>query len=454
MSKTIKLKRGFNINIVGAPEPKITEVAQPETFALKPTDFHHITMPKFLAKEGDNVKAGTPIFFEKTMEQVRFCSPVSGEIVEIKRGAKRKVLEVKILADKTIEHESFKSYSASELQGLSREETVAHLTEHGAWPQIVQRPFGIVANPEDQPKAIFVSGFDSHPNAPEIGYALAGREEHVKVGMEVLKKLTDGTVHLGLHTEQEVPSVFTGLDGVQVNKFSGPHPAGNVGVQIHHIDPINKGEIVWTVSPYGVAQIGQLFSEGILDCSRTIAITGSEVKEPSYVKTYQGACMNKIMESMVGPGNNRVVSGNVLTGESVGPEGYLGFYAGQVSVLPEGDYEELLGWILPSTEKLSFHKTFGLLSFLNRSKPRKVDTNMHGEHRNFVQTGELEKVLPMDVLPMYLFKAIMTEDYENMEALGIFELVEEDVALCEFIDVSKHSLQEVLREGIEMVRTS
>lgn len=452
MSKPIKLKRGFNVNIVGQAEKKIADVAQPETFAVKPPNFHHIAGPKLLKKEGDNVKAGTPLFYEKSMEKVMFCSPVSGEVVEIVRGAKRRLLEVKILADKEIEHESYRTYSASDISGLSRDEIVDHMCECGVWPQLVQRPFGVTPNPEDKPLAIFISGFDTNPNAADIPYILQGKEGHFKSGLEVLKKLTDGTVHLGLNGE--VPGVFSGLEGVQTNNFMGAHPAGNVGVHIHHIDPINKGDLIWTVSPYGVAQIGQLFTEGVLDSSKVVAVTGSEVSDPSYVKTYNGACLNKIIEQMVEAGNNRVVSGNVLTGESVGKDGYLGYFDHQVSVVPEGDEEEFLGWILPSAKKLSFHKTFGLLSFLTPNKPRVVDTNTHGEHRNFVMTGAFEKVLPMDILPMYLFKAIMTEDYEGMEALGIYEVIEEDVALCEFIDVSKHSLQNILREGIEMVRTS
>lgn len=452
MSKNIKLKRGFNINIVGKPEQKFTEVSQPETYAVKPTDFHHIVGPKLLVKEGDNVKAGTPLFYEKSMESVMFCSPVSGEIVEIKRGAKRKLLEVKILADKEIESESFKKYSADEVANLSRDEAIDQMCQHGVWPQVVQRPFGVTASPSDTPRAIFVSGFDTHPNAPDMAFILQGKEDHFKTGIQVLRKLTQGSVCLGLNGSND--AVFEGLDGVEVNRFSGPHPAGNVGVQIHQLSPINKGDIVWTVNPYGVAQIGQLFSEGVFDATKIVAVTGSEVKEPSYVKTHSGACMNKIIEEMVRPGNNRTISGNVLTGESIGKDGYLGHFSNQVSVIPEGDYEEFLGWILPSAKKLSFHKTFGLLSFLTPNKERIVDTNTHGEHRNFVMTGAFEKVLPMDILPMHLFKAIMTDDYEGMEALGIYEVIEEDVALCEFIDVSKHSLQNILREGIETVRTS
>lgn len=450
MAKTIKLKRGFDINLVGKPEKKITDIPQSETFAVKPTDFAHIVQPKILVKEGDNVSVGTPLFYDKSMEEVKFCSPVSGEVVEILRGERRRVLEIKILADKEMEVASFKKYSVSELVGIAKDEAISHMTEHGVWPQVIQRPYGIVANPTDTPKSIFVSGFDSHPLAPDVAFTLQDSLEYFKAGMDVLKKLTEGQIHLNINgSDDHLPA-----QNVEVNKFSGPHPVGNVGVQIHHIDPIAKGDLIWTVSPYGVAQIGKLFIEGVYDSTQTIAVTGSQVKEPSYIKVRQGTCLNKIIDGMVSLGDNRIISGNPLTGESVGADGYLGYYHHQVTVIPEGDQEEFLGWILPSTKKLSFHRTLGLLSFLNRKKEHVVDTNQHGEHRNFVVTGSFEEVVPMDILPMYLFKAIMAEDFEDMEALGIYEVVEEDVALCEFIDVSKNELQEVLRDGIDLIRNS
>ena len=450
MAKTVKLKQGFDINLVGKPEKKLSDISQSETFALKPTDFPHIIQPKVLVSAGDNVKVGTPLIFEKSMEQVKFCSPISGEIVEIKRGARRKVLEIKILADKEMEFESFTKHSINDLSGLIREDIVNHMTGHGVWPQIIQRPYGIVANPLDTPKSIFVSAFDSHPMAPDVAFTLQNDLDHFKNGIAVLKRLTEGKVHLNGNGQEGGLTA----DDVEETIFEGPHPAGNVGIQIHHIEPISKGDLIWTVSPYGVAQIGKLFFEGKYDASKIIAITGSEVKEPSYVKIQQGTCLNKIIDQMVESGNNRIISGNPLTGESVGSEGYLGYYDHQVTVIKEGDYEEFMGWILPSTKKLSFHRTFGLMSFLSRNKERVVDTNQHGEQRNFVTTGEFEKVVPMDILPMFLFKAIMTEDYEAMEGLGIYEVIEEDIALCEFIDVSKNELQKVLRDGIDLIRNS
>ena len=452
MSQTIKLKKGFNLNLVGKAEKKIKELSQPDTFALKPTDFIGLDRPKLVVKEGDNVKAGSPVFFERGIEDTFYTAPVSGEIVEIKRGDKRKVLEIKILADKEVEFEEFKKFSISDIANLEQGEVVEQLKKSGAWVQIIQRPYGIVADLSVSPKAIFISGFDSSPLAPDYAFTLQNEAQNFQAGIDVLKKLTSGTVHLNIDGNEEVPQIYSQANRVQLNTIKGVHPAGNVGVQIHHISPINKGDVVWTVNPLGVAHIGKLFLEGKYDTSRLVALTGSQVKEKAYVKTYPGACLDKLLLDNVEGDNNRYISGNVLTGEGIGKDGYLGYYHQQVTVIPEGNKEEFLGWIKPSAKKLSFHRAFGLLSFLNGSKEYQVDTNTYGEHRNFVITGSFEDVLPMDVLPMYLFKAIMAEDYDDMEALGIYELIEEDVALCEFIDVSKNSLQETLREGIDLIK--
>lgn len=452
MSKTIKLKKGFDINLAGAPSNDLVKDVQPDTFALKPTDFPGMTRPKLLAREGDNVKAGSPVFHDKVFEDVIYTAPVSGEIVEVKRGAKRKILEIKILADKKVEYETFKKYSVSDITGLTKDEAISQMCKGGVWPNIIQRPYGIVANPEEAPKAIFISGFDTHPLAPSVEMLYAGQEQAFQAGINVLRKLTSGIVHLGINSKEEIPLLYSAVKGVQINKISGPHPAGNVGVHIHHIDPINKGDLVWTVTPYGVIQIGKLFLEGHYDASKVIAVAGSEVSAPKYYSTYIGANVGKFIEGNLKQDHVRVVSGNVLTGNGVGKEGYLGYYHNAITVIPEGDEEELLGWILPTTEKLSYHKAFGLLSFLKPKKEFVLNTNTRGEPRAFVMSGEFEKVMPMDVMPTYLIKAILAEDYDEMEALGIYELIEEDIALCEFIDVSKHELQTILRNGLDLMR--
>jgi len=455
MSKIVKLKKGFDINLAGKAEKRISDSSQPDTFALKPTNFVGMTRPKLLVAEGDKVKAGSPVLYDKMQEDVMYCAPVSGEIVEVKRGAKRKILEIKILADKEIEYEAFPSHNVSEINNLSRDEAQKIMLKGGVWPQIIQRPYGIVANQEDSPKAIFISAFDTNPLAVDIAFTLKGEDEAFQTGIDILKKFTEGRIHLNHSLDGEVSTIFANVENVEDNKFSGTHPVGNVGVQIHHINPINKGEVAWTISPYGVVQIGKLFSTGKYDASRLVALTGSEVKSPQYYKTYTGACINKMIDGNIKQDHVRYISGNVLTGEKIAADGYLNFYDNLVTVIPEGDYEEAFGWILPSRSKLSFHRATGLLSFTNKaSKEYVVDTNMHGEKRAFVMTGAFEKVIPMDIYFDYLFKAILADDYDNMEALGIYELIEEDVALCEFIDVSKHDLQEILREGLTLIQTS
>ncbi|MGB3849738.1 MAG: Na(+)-translocating NADH-quinone reductase subunit A [Tunicatimonas sp.] len=452
MPDHIKLKQGFTINLAGKPVRQLAESPLPDTFALKPIDFPGLIRPKVTVKEGDTVKAGSPILFDKKMASVMYCAPVSGEVVEIKRGERRKLLEIKILADKTIEHEQFKEYSISEIPSLKKEDAQEVMLKGGVWPQIIQRPYGIVANPEDTPKSIFVSTFDTSPLAPDYDFLLKGQGNYFEAGIEVLKKFTTGKVHLGVDAAAEVSPVVGTAKGIEVHKFSGRHPAGNVGVHIHHVDPIGKGQVVWTLDPYGVVQIGRLFLDGRYDASKLVALTGSEVKEPQYYRTYQGACIDKLVAGTLKNDHVRYISGNVLTGDKIAADGYLGFYDHQITVIPEGDYYEFLGWMKPTTNKLSFHRAVGLLSFLNPKKEFVLDSNMRGEERAFVQTGVYEQVLPMDILPEYLIKAIMAEDYEDMEALGIYEVIEEDLALCEFIDVSKHDFQHLIREGINLIR--
>ncbi len=454
MGRFIKLKKGFNINLAGKAELKINDTVQPETFALKPSDFHGIAMPKLLIKEGDTVKAGSPVFFDKKLANVMHTAPVSGEVVEIKRGEKRKILEIKILADKQVDFEQFNKYTVSDIVNLKKEQAEEQLLKSGVWPNITQRPFGIVADPTEKPKSIFISGFDSHPLAPDYGFIFKGQEQYFQAGIDILKKFTSGPIHLNISSEGEVAQIFSYAKGVELNKFSGPHPAGCVGVQIHHIDPINKGDVVWTVSPFGVILIGKLFLNGVYDTSRIIAVAGSEVKNPQYYKTYTGAAINKFVEGNLKQDHVRFISGNALTGSRIQKDGYIGFNDNLITILPEGDQYEFMGWIKPSTNKLSFHRAIGLFSFLNHNKEFVIDTNTHGEPRAFVQTGVFERVTPMDILPVHLLKAIIAEDFDEMEALGIYEIVEEDLALCEFVDVSKHNVQQIVREGIDLMINS
>jgi Na+-transporting NADH:ubiquinone oxidoreductase subunit A len=454
MGKFIRLKKGFDINLAGKAAPKISSSNYPETFAIKPTDFQGIYMPKVVVKEGDTVKAGSPLFHDKKHENIIFTAPVSGEIVEIKRGEKRKLLSVKILADKSIDYVNFNKYSVSEVANLSREKAQEQLLNSGAWLNLVQRPYGIVAEPTETPKSIFISAFDSSPLAPDYNFLLKGQEQFFQIGVDILKKFTSGPIHLNVHTEREISAVFSQSKNVELNKFSGPHPSGCVGVQIHHIDPINKGDVVWTINPFGVIQIGKLFLNGIYDTSKLVAFAGSEVKDPQYYKTYTGSAIKNMAEGNLNQPHVRFISGNPLTGTRIDKDGHIGFYDHVVSVLPEGDKYEFLGWILPSAKKISFSRAFGLFSFLSPSKEHVMDTNTHGEPRAFVQTGVFEQVTPMDILPTFLIKSILAEDFDEMEALGIYEVIEEDLALCEFVDVSKHKVQQILREGLDLIQQS
>ena len=451
MSLKFYLKKGFNINLDGNAIEEIGSEFKSNSFAIKPTDFINITRPKLLVDVGDDVKAGTPVVYDKLSENIMYCSPVSGEVIDIIRGDKRRLEEIRILPDKTNKFLNHKKYSEKEIQNLSREDIIDNLTKSGVWPNLIQRPFGLVADSEVEPKSIHISFFDSSPLAPNYSFIYKEELENIEFGLLVLSKLTNGKIHLN-HNSESIK--YFKNDKYQNNEFSGPHPSGNVGVQIHHIDPVNKNDIVWSTTPAGLIQIGKLFSKGIYDASKIISLVGSSVEKPMYYKCLSGFSVNDIISKNVSDENVRVISGNVLTGTSIGNEGYLGFYDNMITVIPEGNNHAFLGWIMPVINKLSFQRAFGLLSFLNPNKKYKLDTNTNGELRAFVQSGVFEKVLPMDILPTYLFKSILANDYDEMEELGIYELIEEDVALCEFVDVSKNEIQKLLRTGLNMLKDS
>ncbi|MGD1844887.1 MAG: Na(+)-translocating NADH-quinone reductase subunit A [Salibacteraceae bacterium] len=446
MAKSVKIRKGVDIKLVGKAE-KVYTVTTSDTYAIKPTDFHGV-VPKLTVKVGAEVKAGDSLFFDKNHPEVIFTSPVSGEVVEINRGAKRKILEVKVLADKQVRYKEFRK---ADPKSLSREEILGQLLEAGIFPSIRQRPFDVMANPQLTPKSVVVSAFDSAPLAPDYDFIVHGKERLFQVGIDALTQLTTGKVHLNVRGDSNPSEVFTKAKNVQLNSFSGPHPAGNAGVQLHHIDPINKGENVWVLDPQAVLAIGMLFEEGRYNAERVIALVGSEVEKPRYIKVIQGTCVKNLLEGNLKQGKDlRIISGNVLTGTTITQEGYLGFYHPQITVIPEGNHSEFLGWIAPGFDKFSLSRTF--FSWLMPSKNYSLDTNKHGEKRAFVVTGQYEKVFPMDIYPMHLIKAIMVEDVELMENLGIYEVAPEDFALCEFACTSKINLQDIVREGLDIVR--
>lgn len=445
MAEFIKIRKGLDIHLQGDAEKKIATF-QSDKFALKPTDFHGV-FPKLFLKQGDSVKAGTPVFFDKYRENIVFTSPVSGTISEIYRGAKRKMLEIRIEADGKMEFEDFGKEDPSK---VSREKAIEKLMKSGVWPYIRQRPYSTIANPDDNPKAIFISAFDSAPNAPDLDFIINGSEKEFEAGLSVVTKLTSGKVHLNVKEGQTNAPAFLNSKGVEINKISGPHPSGNIGVQIHHIDPINKGDIVWYINPQAVVIIGRLFLQGKYDSTRIVALTGAEVKNPQYYKVISGTCIWPMLQNNSSTDKMRYVSGNLLSGTKVEKDGFLGFYDQQLSVITEGHYHEFVGWIMPRLDKFSFSRTF--FSWLTPNKKYKLDTNLNGGHRAFVLTGEYEKVFPMDIYPMQLMKAILAKDIDLMENLGIYEVDEEDFALCEFIDVSKTEMQAIVREGLDFIR--
>ena len=446
MSKEIRLKKGLNINLVGEANKVYATLKPSQKYVVKPTDFHGVT-PKMVVKPGDKVKAGSVLFYDKYMQQVKYCSPVSGEVIAVERGAKRKILDVVVKADAEQQYKQFEKADSSD---LSREQIIDNMLNSGVWPFIRQKPYDIVANPTDIPKAIFISAFTTAPLAIDNDFALYGMEELFQKGLDFITKLTEGKTHLNIDGNTNSSKVFTGAKGVEINTVSGTHPAGNVGVQIHHINPINKGDIIWYLQPQDVIAIARLFLDGKYDVSRIVALCGSEIKKPRYYRTIAGAQISNMLTENTASENYRVISGDVLTGTQITADGYLGFYDTQLTVLPEGNEAEFMGWLLPGLQKFSASKTF--LSFLFPSKKYKLDTNMHGEERAYVMTGEYEKVIPMDIYPMHLIKAIMIEDIELMENLGIYEVSPEDFALCEFVCTSKMDVQSIIREGLDLVK--
>ncbi|GEC70581.1 Na+-transporting NADH:ubiquinone oxidoreductase subunit A [Flavobacterium flevense] len=447
MSEYIKIKQGLDLKLSGEAAKSVIALPVAEIFAIKPKDFVGLT-PKLLVKAGANVAAGTPVFFDKNDESILFCSPVSGEIIEIVRGEKRVILEIKILADREIK---YVSSTPSNPDQLSRNEIIEKLLKSGCWPFIRQRPYGTIANPKDKPKAIFISAFDTNPLAPDYDFILSAEETNFQIGINALKKLTTGKIHLNIKANSTSAPVFTQAQNVQINTISGPHPAGNVGVQIHHIDPINKGEVVWHINPQDVIIIGKLFNQGIFDASRTVAVTGAQLEKPQYYKTIVGTNIKNILaDAVLKKGDNRIISGSVLSGSQIPVDGFLGFYDAQITVILEGNEYEFMGWLAPGFNKFSVSRTF--FSWLSPNKKYNLNTNLHGEERPFVMTGQYEKVFPMDIYPVQLLKSILIEDIELMEKLGIYEVAEEDFALCELICTSKIKSQEIIRHGLDMVR--
>jgi len=446
MSNDIKIKKGLDIKLVGEAEKATENAIVSNYYSIRPEDFHQVT-PKLMAKEGDKVKAGQPVFYDKSNEAVKFVSPVSGQIIEVTRGEKRKILSVKIQADK---EQTYQDYGKLDLNSAKAEDIKSRLLESGCWAFVKQRPYDVIANPANTPKAIFISAYASAPLVADLDYVLQGKEAELQAAVTALSKLTNGKVHVSVAKNGNSP--LAGLSDITLHKVSGPHPSGNVGTQINKIDPINKGEVVWTINAQDLVIIGELLLTGRFNAERIVALVGSSVKKPRYFKTKLGSeIATMVYDNGVDKnGNDRIISGNVLTGKQVKPDGYLDYYSNTITVIPEGDDYEFFGWNKPVFNKVSTSRAL-TFSWLTPNKKFDLNTNTNGEHRAFVITGSYEEVFPLDIFPMQILKACMYKDLDEMEALGMYEVAPEDFALTEFVCVSKQPHQKIIREGLDLM---
>lgn len=446
MSKSIRIRKGLDIRLVGEAEKVLVQTDPAKVIAIKPTDFHGL-IPKVLVKAGDHVKVGSPLFADKYNERILFTSSVSGEVADVVRGAKRKVLEIRVLADA---QQQFVDHGVGNPSTMNRETIIQKLLASGVWPVIRQRPFDIVADPAQTPKQIFISCFDSSPLAPDLDLVVRNQGDDLQAGFDALAKLTSGKVNIVVGSGTAARE-FLDAKGVVRHSMSGPHPAGNVGVQIHHISPINKGEVVWTCGVQDVLMIGRLFRSGKLDPSRVVAVTGSRAKNPKYFRTIIGVPVKDILGDV--PGDVRIISGNVLTGDHLNNSDTLGFYHTQLTLIPEGDTPKFFiteGWASPGFDKFSASRSYP--TWLMPGKRYDMDSNQNGEERAFVMSGQYEKVFPFDIYPVQLLKSILANDIEQMEKLGLYEVVPEDFALCEFVCTSKINSQSIVRAGLDSLK--
>ena len=444
MGKAIKTRRGYNLNIKGEAQKTVVQAPVADAYAVKPPDFHSI-IPKMMVKEGHTVLAGDPLFFSKLHPDVKFASPVSGTVREILRGAKRRVLEVIIQPDGENRHYDYGKVDLNNATQIKQQ-----LLDSGCWPFIVQRPYAVVADPERTPKSIFISAYATAPLAADFATVLEGQEQEFQAGIDALNTLVPGRVHLGVGKKDK--SFLASVNNAQIHKMSGPHPTGNVGVMIHHIDPVNQGEVVWTVRPEDVAIMGRMLTTGNYNPVRTVALVGQCVDEADrkYYRTLAGARVNSLTK--IGGEDVRLISGDVFTGDHIVQDQFLNFYKNELTIIPEGRDHRFFGWVpftyngIPSVSRTS-------LNFLFRGKKQEVDTNMNGEERALVVTGEMEESLPMDIFPMPLIKACLAHNIEMMENLGIYEVAPEDFGVVDFTNTSKIEAQEIIRLGLDLMLT-
>ena len=438
MARVIKLRKGLDINLKGKAAKETVSTSCPGEYALVPDDFCGLK-PKVVVKEGDAVKVGDALFVDKLHPEVKFVSPVSGTVSLVERGDRRKLMSIRVQSDGKQEARQF------DVKG----DVKSLLLESGLFGFFRQRPYDVVANPEDAPKAIFVSAFNSMPLSQDFEYVLAGQEDDFQAGITALSKLAK--VYLGVSVKQS-NTALTAAKDCEVTVFDGPAPAGNVGVQINHVSPINKGEVVWTLGAEEVIFVGRLMKNGTVDFTRTIALAGSEVTSPKYYKMLVGQKLTTLVEGNVKMEGSRIINGNVMTGIKTSADGFLAAHATEVNVIPEGDHaDEMLGWIMPRFNTFSTHHSYFSWLF-GKKKEYVLDARIKGGERHMIMSGEYDKVFPMDIYAGYLVKAIIAGDIDRQEALGIYEVAPEDFAVAEFVDSSKLELQRIVREGLDILR--
>jgi Na+-transporting NADH:ubiquinone oxidoreductase subunit A len=443
MANVIKLRKGLNINLKGKAETKRIQLKSNGQYALVPDDFEGVT-PKVVVKEGDKVKAGDALFVNKQYPEVKFASPVSGTVREVARGERRKVLCIKVDADAQQEYVDYGKKDVTKMDGKA---VVDALLEAGIFGYINQLPYAVSTNPSQMPKAVFVSALRDMPLAADFEFEVKGQEGDFQTGLTALSKIAKTYLGCGVH------SSFENYQDVEVTIFDGPCPAGNVGVQVNHLNPVNKGEVVWTVEPTTVLFIGRLFNTGKVNLTRTIALCGSEVNAPAYADMLVGEELATLLSNSYDADHHvRIINGNVLTGKPTTKEGFLGAHTSEITVIPEGDdADEFAGWIMPRFRQFSVNRSY--FSWLcGKKKKYALDARVKGGERHMIMSGEYDKVLPMDIYGEYLIKAIITGDIDRQEALGIYEVSPEDFALAEFVDSSKLELQRIVREGLNILR--
>ncbi len=446
MANVFRLRKGLDINLKGKAVKKKVSCRASKVLALRPSDFTGV-VPKVVVKEGDHVLAGDALFVNKQFPEVLFASPVSGTVKAVVRGERRRVLSVSVEADEKQEYHDFGVHDANKMDGNAVKQL---LLEAGLFGYINQLPYAVSTNPATNPKGIFVSALRDMPLAADFEYELEGNEEAFKAGLKALSRIAP--LHLCVGAKQTAEAL-TNVEGVDLNVFDGPCPAGNVGVQVNHIDPVNRGEVVWTVDPTAVIFIGRLMLTGKVDLRKTIAIAGSQVNDPAYADVLVGAQLADVLDGKLAANDHvRLINGNPLTGERATLDDFVGAHTSELTAIPEGDNkDEILGWILPRTKEFSVSRSY--FSWLEGKKHEyDLDARIKGGKRHMIMSGEYDKVIPMDIYPEYLVKAIITGDIDKQEQLGIYEVSPEDFALAEFVDSSKLELQKIVRQGLDLLR--